>query len=159
MTQEFELELGSEHIRAMRVFLVDRNKLLLTSIGGSREVWTPGEIKRSVCLFAKAHGHLKPEPLCTCGIWSCTSRKNLEKTFPAIPMQMQKPVQFSFGGWSQELLVSAQIEQWGIVIEHQWGYRSEYARIIPETIQVYPRRQQHHKLIKHLREKYDPIPV
>jgi hypothetical protein len=57
--------------------------------------------------------------------------------------------------------ISARVEQWGVVIEHEWGYRSEYARIIPDTIQAYPRsgrNKKYDRVIKYLREKYDPRP-
>lgn len=160
-TSSLPTEFGSQHIQAMRVFILDREKLVLRSIGATREIWLPGEIKHSVCNRAPAHGHVKPVAECTCGIWSCHSRKYLSMVFPH-DVYLPRPVpprMFGFGPTlRQELFVTAQIEQWGTVIEHEMGYRSEYARIIPESIQIYPRRNQHKKLIKFLREKYDPVP-
>jgi len=131
---------GSQHVRAIRIFGVNRKTLMLESLNG--EVWVPGEIKQSVCGHAKHHGFTKPEVKCSCGIWSCKSRKALKRTFPHL--------------YYGERIVSAQVEQWGRVIEHRDGYRSEYARIVPGTIQFWPRphKPSNKKLINFLRAKY-----
>lgn len=149
-------DLASQHVEGLRIFSLNPQSLLLESLNkryGS--VWQPGAIETSVCgLMPAAHkknGHTKPEIDCTCGIWSCKNRKGLAIAFPVISAYMHKYPQF----------VSARIEQWGIVIEHETGYRSEYARIIPESIQAFPRNilnKRYDRVIKYLREKYDPRP-
>jgi hypothetical protein len=130
---------GATPVKAIRVFRVDTNKNTLRSLAFD-EVWNPGEIKKSKCLHIRipnVHSNSvivsdKPEVHCTCGIWSCKNRKKL--------------VSAVFGGFliaanlrRKKIYVTAQIEQWGRVIEHADGYRSEYARIIPETISWWPR--------------------
>lgn len=145
--------LGASPVQAIRIFSVERQKLRLQSLN-NKEIWVPGEVKRFHCIHnsrlrthANAVQFMKPEVDCTCGVWSCTSRKNLTKTFPMMVNPLYKK--------NHLLFVSAQILQWGIVIEHEWGYRSEYAQIIPETIAVWPRVSgAHRKLVQRLREIY-----
>lgn len=158
----YEPKLGAEPIKGIRIFELDWDTLELKAIGLGIEAWVPGEIKRSNCKHAKAHGYLKPEEDCTCGIWSCKSRKGLQKVFPADMMKSyrQKPgdkfSSYYFSKGTRKFYYSAQIEIWGKVIQHQYGYRSEYARIIPQTITVYPRMPKpvDVKLVKLLRKKY-----
>lgn len=144
--------LGSQPIQAIRVFRLNYQTLELESIATTREVWLPYEIKQSSCYHAKAHGFIKPEENCTCGIWACKSRKSLVRTFPVRHIQ---DFVISFLGY-REHYVSAQVEMWGKVIEHDFGYRAEFCRIIPDTIQWYPRQPKPYKkkLIKFLRQKY-----
>ena len=131
---------GSQHVTAMRVFRVNKETLTLTSIAGGREEWYPGEIKQSRCKVALGHEDLKPSLNCTCGIWACKNRRELHKLF----------------GFCNDI-VSAQVELWGVVIEHEFGYRAEFARIIPESITAYPRREKPRnvRLVRHLRAKYN----
>jgi hypothetical protein len=156
-----ETTYGSSCVQALRIFRFNYDNLVLTSVAKG-DIWLPGEIMRSHCGFAKHHGHLKPEVECMCGIWSCKGRAGLHKTFPPSVYNTRghgtvHDFPFMLGKVRYPLhFVSAQIEQWGVVIEHEWGYRSEYARIIPQSIQVYPRTEKprHKKLITLLREKY-----
>ena len=142
-------ELAIEPTVATRLFRLDPNKLVLMSIAKD-EVWEPCEIKQSVCHHAKAHGYTKPEFLCTCGIWSCKTRAALRRTFPFLGASQL------IGMRSPHIYISARVEQWGTVIEHEDGYRSEFARILPESIQFYPRPVRPHrkKLLMFLRQKY-----
>lgn len=150
-----ETVLGSQHVEATRLFRVEMKDLTLRSVGTTNEIWFPGEVKESRCLHVNHHPEVKvqPAPQCTCGVWSCKSRNDLHRTFPPI---FYLPESFLRIGQSRLEFVSARIEQWGVVIEHERGYRSEFARIIPETIQWYPRPKfhQNRKLLLHLREKY-----
>jgi hypothetical protein len=143
---EMETTLGSQHVVSQRVFRIDKENFRLMPLGfHSKEAWNPG-VNVSKCGVARGHEGLKPAANCTCGFWACKSRKSLHQAIPPHAW-----------AWNpKHLVVSAQVEQWGVVIEHEGGYRSEYARIIPETIQVYPRprRPRHVKLIKKLREVY-----
>lgn len=159
-----ETEFVSSHVEGTRVFVLDPKKLLLRS-WSMDHIWLPGVIEVSQCRIAKGHKDLKPEPDCTCGIWSCKSRKQLHKIFaPHVPSTRRtRRYSSQFLGdffniyipWMPTVF-SARVEQWGVIIEHQFGYRSEFARIIPQSIQVYPRPQtpQYNKLVKFLRNKY-----
>ena len=124
--------LGSQPFKGQRLFLIDSNKLLLRSLY-SEVYWLPGQVMESNCHvmvinFSKwdfessSHSF---DPNCSCGFWSCFSRRYLGKV--------------QSGQIKSSEVISAQIEQWGRVAKHEFGYRSEYARIIPETIHVYPR--------------------
>lgn len=148
---------AAQHFVGMRIFTLDYDKMLLQSLtgNGGDTCWMPGQIKRSVCgqAYAHRHEHLKPAIDCTCGIWSCKSRRTLAAAFP-----MLAGMGYLVGLRSYSpRYISAQVEQWGVVIEHEQGYRSEYARIIPESIQEWPRSKdswRNRKLVNLLREKY-----
>lgn len=125
--------------------------MLLESVGGiacKERVWEPGVDKKSICAHVRNHpeADIKPSLDCSCGLWSCKSRKYLALAFPIELIS-------SHGGY-----YSAQVLQWGVTIEHQGGYRSEYARIIPESIQAFPRQVgsygKQKKIVKFLRKKY-----
>lgn len=154
--QRFETLFGSQHVESIRIFRVDVEKMLLKSVA-KEDIWLPGEIKMSKCA-ASRHPDVKPEVGCTCGLWACKSRKAMYKTYQPIiySASSQQSMRPFFMQYRQDYVVSARIQQWGIVIEHEWGYRSEYARIIPETIQMYPRQDKvrYRNLIKELRRKY-----
>lgn len=168
MAKQLDEVFGSQPFEATRIWKVDMSDLTLRSLTG--EKWLPGEVKESHCShirISNAHQDLKvkPDENCTCGIWSCKTRKQLHHVFRDLAqvqlqrsfvaqVQLRKGIQPSFG-YKKEVFVSARIEQWGVVIEHEMGYRSEYARIIPESIQYFPRgTHQHKKLVAYLREKY-----
>ncbi len=159
--------LGSQPFEGCRIFRLDLNKMLLKSLnhGKQNKPWLPGEIQVSRCDHlqynnaAVTHGvltDLKPVKDCTCGIWSCKSRKIMEKTYPPQMMQRDRS-QWLFRSNFNDYTIYARIQQWGVVIEHQNGYRSEFARIIPESITFYPRQNKsshNKKLISYLRQKY-----
>jgi hypothetical protein len=145
----------AEPVVGLRVFLLDASKGLLQSLNGGY-VWEPGVPMRSACSVARAHGHVKPEADCTCGFWSCKSRKALTKAFPQAFFKYEwYPIHFEE---VQPRYYCARIQQWGVVIKHEHGWRSEYARIIPETIQFWPRvskdQIKNPKLLLWLRERY-----
>lgn len=162
-----EIKAGATPVVGIRAFKLDSVTMELRSLHSQKaDTWKPGQIKRSVCTHALAHPDLRPEAACTCGIWSCKSRSALSRAFPGATL-MFKPFtaagQWSAGQWlidddaPRPQYFSAQIEQWGRVIEHEDGYRSEFARIIPGTIQVWPRPKdirKHRKVVNFLRRKY-----
>jgi hypothetical protein len=161
-------DLGSQHVEAFRLFVLNWKKLELHSIAVmKKDPWLPGEIQQSICSHVPHHGFLKPEAACGCGIWSCKSRKALNQTFLGLAQSIVNPRPQNYGDWlltsvlprkqrCGPFYISARVEQWGAVIEHELGYRSEYARIIPQTIQVWPRRnnKRYHALVTELRRKY-----
>lgn len=149
-----------------------------------QKYYMPGEVIRSQCGVAKAHQDLRPEKNCTCGVWAVKSRKLLHTIVPPTTFgrkyQKEKaPKVIDFGQFSggpyqlilppswpvhrmvfgheyhQNALVSARVQLWGRVIEHQAGYRAEFAKIMGHTIQWYPRKHQHKpQLLQYLRERY-----
>jgi hypothetical protein len=153
-------ELGATHVTAQRLFRVHGRLNLLTS-WAKNDFWLPGEIKEARCSkpfthFPQTHEGSSPILPCSCGIWVVNSRAALKKTFPAI-----RQPRFAKHSWRKPpypYYVSAQVEIWGKCIEHEWGWRAQYARIIPDTIQIYPRvngrRVSHERYIGHLRRKY-----
>lgn len=67
------------------------------------------------------------------------------------------PFVYNFGPkFRPPLMLSARVFLWGVVHEHQYGYRAEYAKIIPETIRWWPRRGRWFKpkLLSHIIDKY-----
>ena len=147
-----EPELGATHVVAQRLFYVHPRMHLLESYTKA-VTWYPGEIKEAVCrpfhAFVDKHPN-EPSPVydCSCGIWVCNSRAALKKSFPRVRQSKYQP----------RIIVSAQVEVWGKCIEHEWGWRAQYARVIGETIQIYPRvsgrRVTRERFIGHLRRKY-----
>lgn len=146
-------ELGASHITAQRLFFVHPRLHLLESYTKT-EFWYPGEIKKAECkhpsrglITRHTNGEISPVFGCSCGIWVCNSRAALAKAFPRVwPKNLRR------------LVVSAQVDVWGKCIEHEWGWRAQYARINASTIQIYPRvngrRVSHERFIGHLRRKY-----
>jgi hypothetical protein len=164
-----EVELGASPFEGFRIFGLDHKQSLLTSIAYP-DIWVPGEVKESDCKIVHKHGHLKPHDKCTCGIWAVKSRRAIHRSYPRLAAQQMRDNErrtvpplpqtgMIFQFWvfyPQRTFLSARIQLWGTVIEHQWGYRGEYAQIIPESIQWWPRIGSYHKpkLLAHLREKY-----
>ena len=156
-----EVTLGSQPQEATRLFIIDKDILLLRSmVQLSEDAWMPGVTKKSECVklrrwIAGKFGTVGTKIThnialhCTCGIWSCKSRHGLAIAYPELLNQLHMRTR-------KFLYVSARIQIWGKVIEHETGYRSEYARIIPQTIQAYPRIHSaaQRKLIRGLRDKY-----
>jgi hypothetical protein len=153
-----EVTLGSQPQEATRLFVVDKDELLLRSmVQLSDDAWKPGVVKKAECVklrvfssrFMSDMKQHTIDPHCTCGIWSCKSRHGLAIAYPELLNQLHMRTR-------KFLYVSARVQIWGKVIEHETGYRSEYARIIPQTIQAYPRIHSapQRKLIRALRDKY-----
>jgi hypothetical protein len=167
--------LGATPITGIRVFRVDLEEMILTSlsvgVGGRGTRYFPNEDYHATCPHANAvsnrqgfwggtqvvptypkHRHTnKPLASCTCGVWVCKSRKALSTAVPY------------YGNDRGVLMVSAQVQLWGTVIEHEIGYRGEWARIIPASITKYPRNVPMYsdrwtKHVAHLREKYGAQP-
>lgn len=148
-----------EPVVGVRLFGINYNKLLLTSLAQRvNDFWLPGEIKQSVCGRAPEHGVVPPAADCTCGIWSCKSRTGLNKSFSDMLAFQATSVDNPWYGYTPRYhaMICARIEQWGIIIKHEWGYRSEYARIIPESICWWPRAngRTQSKLLNYIRERY-----
>jgi hypothetical protein len=143
-----EVTFGSQHIEAIRMFRLDKNRMVLQSLATLHtSFWLPGEIQVAKCNIHR-EAHPQPQFGCTCGLWSCKSRAGLIKSYPLL---VQVPDIKPYGD-----IFTARVEIWGVVIEHEWGYRSEFARIIPQSIQAWPR---YHaapmrKCVNNLRNKY-----
>ncbi len=99
----------------------------LHSLNGER--WCPSkplEATCRVCDFAvwrrghKAgqHSHSAPQLDCTCGIYASKSLEHLRRP-----------------GY-ERLLIYGQVLLWGVVVEHQYGWRAQYA--YPQTFFLHP---------------------
>jgi len=183
-------DLRPSHVTGYRLFVVDIERLCLASLTGNTlwlpgEI-QKAECRVSKAI-TRAHvdQFRSPHPQCTCGIWSVFSRKGIDRVYPwksyiknpeafkrvnnqtvhSIVSQRRAARPFltiprkALKG-KTVWLVSAQIEQWGIVLKHSDGYRSEFARIIPATIHAYPRIHQdvhQKKLIAEIKRRYCAI--
>lgn len=168
-----ELTLGSEHVEAVRLFGFNRHKFLLTSLNGHGNEWVPGEIQEAECRYVPKnfiHTEIRdtllvPHIDCMCGIWACKGRKGLSASFPTMVdwAKRQKETltenQEFLNSWlftpvMRRDYFAARVQMWGRVIEHEWGYRSEYARIIPESIHVWPRGIESDIRVRNLKKLY-----
>jgi hypothetical protein len=163
-----EVQPLAEPITAIRIFRIDYKEMMLTSTA-MHHLWLPNEVKESVCDRASSHGPMPPVADCSCGIWSCTSRKSLTKAFPGlVAFQTYKKwhSELSYASIAASLVmpsyldyeayISARVQIWGIIIKHEWGYRSQFAKIIPESIAWWPRAhgRTQTNLLRYLRQKY-----
>lgn len=150
-----------------RIFDFLPRSLLLTSVGVTKTIWTPGQVLEASCTrtdpFLKSLHETEIAPMsgCTCGVWACKGRNSLRKVFPptffmpkATPMTWQGQAK---NAEKETFLVSATVEMWGKVIEHEWGYRAQFMRLIPHTLQWFPRHVSltNRNLLMELREKYE----
>ncbi len=86
--------------------------VLLRPIVGSTRPWPPAEPARATCVRPKLHR--APFPHCTCGLYATRSEELLRRT--------RNPA------------VVGTVALWGRVIEHELGYRAEYA--YPQRLQL-----------------------
>jgi hypothetical protein len=83
---------------------------------GYREAWTPGEDMAAACLNP-AHAHEAPARGCLCGVWAFKHpQRMLAKLSDFIGHSASAPVAFG------------EVELWGRIHEHTWGWRAQYAR-------------------------------
>lgn len=154
-----EQDIAASPLIGYRMFAVHAERLALSAIARTSFTWEPGPQRFKCNHVNEAHQHeINIATNCGCGFWATRSRKLMEQIYP--PHQFGSR-QISLGRFSRParmLVVTAQIEMWGKVIEHKDGYRSEWARIIPQTIQAYPRNARlipvNRKIIEFLRKKY-----
>jgi len=83
----------------------DGSRLRLRPIVGSRRPWPPFHPARAVC--ARPRGHHAPDPACTCGLHATRTPDLLRRT--------------------RDPAVVGTVALWGRVIEHEHGYRAEFA--------------------------------
>jgi len=173
--EKYDVTYGSSHVEAIRLFELDRKRFLLRSLNG-RDRWEPGEIKKAECsvvaTFAQIHTEIQgllnvPHIDCSCGIWSCSTRQGLHKSFSHSLEYLKMAEKLPPGDYTisspffwmpeQFKYFAARVEIWGSVIEHEWGYRSEYARIIPDSIHIWPRRgdSNDYRIVRNLRKRYN----
>jgi hypothetical protein len=89
---------------------------LLPAGSGGRVVWEPGRAEEARCsasalLTRTLHPHVAPDPDCTCGIYAGRSLNEFERPRPA---------------WPPPCVVGT-VSLWGTVIEHERGWRAQYA--------------------------------
>jgi hypothetical protein len=136
ISTKVETALVAGPIIAYRAWAVSGN--YLTGIGsGHGQLWHPGQPLKAVCL-ASGPSHANPPPLskCSCGIYA------LKRT--EIGMEDSQ--------------VFGKVALWGTVIEHEGGYRAEYAYpfafIVPTVTLVMPGFPQPPSEILALAERY-----
>jgi hypothetical protein len=103
------IEAATEPLMAWRAWALtgrsDGTDLLLRPVASRSRPWRPREIAEAVCKSARFHH--APEPGCTCGLHATNGYELLRKTrCPA---------------------VLGRVALWGRVIEHELGYRSQFA--------------------------------
>ncbi|MGZ8630213.1 MAG: hypothetical protein ACXWZF_04505 [Actinomycetota bacterium] len=108
-TQEhLEVEVASEPVVAWRAWALtgrrDGSGLLLRPVAKRAKTWQPRDVVEASC---RTRPHLAPEPTCTCGLHGTHVLEILRKTkCPA---------------------VLGRVALWGRVIEHEHGFRAQYA--------------------------------
>lgn len=111
-----KIESGQDIAQALRAMV----KVRLLS--ANQEPWEKGRAARCG-IHGQSHGdHIQPDPKCACGYWALRSREAVHHRF--------------FGGFrAGGPCAIGTVELWGKVIEHEHGWRGEYAR--PKQITVY----------------------
>jgi len=82
---------------------------------GTTVLWTPGRPYTAQCTAGRGHKDPPPAPGCSCGVYSYKTLRDLVH---------YTENGYMYGGTH---LVLGQLWLWGIVIQHQLGYRAEYA--------------------------------
>lgn len=103
----------------------------LLSLGGS-EKWTPGQAMEALCRdpqYILAPQHDTPVFDCECGIYAAKSIEELNRAGYTIPS-------FLFDRMSRATLpcVRGEVWLWGRVVEHEHGYRAQYA--YPKSVEI-----------------------
>lgn len=80
------------------------------------QVWPPNEELEAACLFEH---HVAPTLACSCGIYSYKDSDLAWGYQPTLNARFKTPA----------FRVFAAIECWGTIIEHDLGWRSQYATI------------------------------
>lgn len=160
---EREFDITAEPIEALRLFRIDLKTSRLMSLNATYGYYEPGEVIRSQCKVSRHHQDLKPEFGCTCGIWAVKSRRYVHQVLHpswVIPDLNKNPLTPMLGIPARmselDTFLTGRVLLWGRVIEHEIGYRAEFAQIIGQTLQWYPRKrvEPRKKLLAHLREVY-----
>ena len=104
-----EADIATEPVVAWRAWALtgrrDGTNLLLRPVAGRTRPWRPREIAMAGCKGARFHR--SPEPTCTCGLHATDSLESLRRArCPA---------------------VIGRVAMWGRVIEHEHGFRAEFA--------------------------------
>ncbi len=135
-----------EPVVGWRTWIVEGGDVpLLRSPQRETQVWAPGRAFSAVCLavpnLTKPEGrgwrrsHLPPIESCTCGVYATKSKEPSYASATNI-----KPVPW-VAALGVRSLVYGQVALWGTVVEHQDGYRGEYAYprriIVPHMFRSY----------------------
>jgi hypothetical protein len=116
-------ELFTEPIEGWRLWVLRRRRsgeLVLTPAGMGTGVWPTGEPIHATCrvrppIATVARGliglHRSPDPRCTCGVYASASLHALIDATPSFPAAP----------------VIGTVAMWGRVVEHERGWRAEYA--------------------------------
>lgn len=109
LTDTLDRQAGAEPILAWRTWALtghrDGAHLLLRPVAGRSRPWKPLEVAQAGCKHARLHG--APHLDCTCGLYGAHDVDILRRTrCPA---------------------VLGRVALWGRVIEHEYGYRAEFA--------------------------------
>lgn len=90
-----------------------------------RSIWLPREHRTAAC---ELEGHLAPNEECTCGLYAARTPHLFIDTIREIENSM--PVDAS-------AFVFGRVSLWGKTIEHEHGFRAQYA--YPQALYVHPR--------------------
>jgi len=104
-----DVDVATEPLIAWRAWALTGGRegtdLMLRPVAGRARPWRPREIAEAACKSARFHGG--PHPGCTCGLHGTHGFEVLRKTrCPA---------------------VLGRVALWGRVIEHEYGYRAQFA--------------------------------
>ena len=107
--------------RFWRIKVLQGGELSIASLVFSSETWYPGEIYEASCRSNQTHGDVSPSWGCECGIYA-------KKVHQAFSHAETFPNGF--------LLVAGKVRGWGKVVEHEEGYRFQYA--YPASFEIVP---------------------
>ena len=153
-------DLAATHFEGYRLFRVNVNRLELRSLAYDQEIWYPHEPKQSKCRVSRGHDIHEPSEKCTCGIHAVHSRREIRLAYPGLAQNVmfshERTRGLLFDSYDKTSFVSARVMLWGVVVEHQRGYRAEWAELMPETIRWWPRLGFKHnqKLLEAIQRRY-----
>ena len=135
---DIETFLGTEIIVGVRTWKVEGGLLKPANVSSSRfrgDVWVPGRAAEAVCAVLERDDHSgqpAPQVNCTCGLYASKRNHRLHVTL------------------STGVMVMGQVALWGRVIEHETGFRAQYAYPLTlEHVSVLGERD-----LRSLRERY-----
>ncbi|MGI8514607.1 MAG: hypothetical protein ACR2NT_05600 [Acidimicrobiia bacterium] len=112
------------------VALPERTSFGLHSPVWPETLWPPGEALKSQC---KVSSHRRPHLSCRCGIYAFKEEPDLRDLAHQVTSPGYK--------YSSTIVVVGEVSLWGKVIEHERGFRAEYAyprRLMPILPQPWP---------------------
>lgn len=116
LEQRLAVDLSFEPVIAWRAWALtgrrDGTGLLLRPVAGRSRPWKPLEIAEAACKAARFHA--APHVDCTCGLHATHDAETLRK--------------------ARTPAVLGRVALWGRVIEHELGYRAEFA--YPQTLRL-----------------------